>query len=142
MQRLICIMKAHLLKYIEKSPPKTEIFQVKKLLFSYFCSKHRVGEAVLHVTNTKNLCFRAEIIKIMYIPVNPSFIIKKVGFKGVKLYRHVFVIVCMVANYQLGVFRLKWVKGKTFFHFFSVKSKSSREWKQTLSAQCEWYSDL
>ena len=42
--------------------------------FSYFCSKHRLrvlDEAVL--MSTHNLCFWAEIRKIMYTPVNPSF---------------------------------------------------------------------
>ena len=34
---------------------------------------YRLGEAVL--TSTHNLCFWAEIRKIMYTPVNPSFTI-------------------------------------------------------------------
>ena len=36
--------------------------------------------------------FWAEIRKIMYTPVNPSFIIQKWGLWGSKLYRHVFVM--------------------------------------------------
>ena len=36
--------------------------------------------------------FRAEIRKIMYTPVNPSFTILKWGLMGSKLYRHVFVM--------------------------------------------------
>ena len=47
------------------------------------------AEAVL--TSTHNLCFRAEIRKIMYTPVNSLYYIK-VGFKGSTLYRHVFVM--------------------------------------------------
>ena len=39
-----------------------------------------------------NLCFWAEIRKIMYTPVNPSFTIQKWGFRGSKLYRRVFVM--------------------------------------------------
>ena len=35
--------------------------------------------------STHNLCFRAEIRKIMYTPVNPIFFYIKVGFKGVKI---------------------------------------------------------
>ena len=35
---------------------------------------HRLGEAVL--TSTHNLCFRAEIRKIMYTPVNPVLLYK------------------------------------------------------------------
>ena len=36
--------------------------------------------------------FWAEIRKIMYTPVNPSFTIKKWGLRGSKLYRYVFVM--------------------------------------------------
>ena len=36
--------------------------------------------------------FLAEIRKIMYTPVNPSFTILKWGLKGYKLYRYVFVM--------------------------------------------------
>ena len=43
-------------------------------------------------TSTHNLCFSAEIRKIMYTPVNPIYIIYKWGLRGSKLYRHVFVI--------------------------------------------------
>ena len=42
--------------------------------------------------STHNLCFLVKIRKIMYTPVNPFYYIK-VGFKGVKLYRRVFVMV-------------------------------------------------
>ena len=42
-----------------------------------------------------NLCFIAEIRKIMYIPANPISYIK-VGFEGSKLHGHVFVM----ANYN------------------------------------------
>ena len=59
------------------SPPKTESFQRKILIFfSYYCSKHKwwvTAEAVL--TSTHNLCFWAEKRTIMYTPVNPSFTI-------------------------------------------------------------------
>ena len=33
--------------------------------------------------------------KIMSTPINPSFTIKKWGLKGLKLYRHVFVMKCI-----------------------------------------------
>ena len=36
--------------------------------------------------------FRAEIRKIMYTPVNPSFTTQKWGLRGSNLYRHVFVM--------------------------------------------------
>ena len=36
------------------------------------------------LTSTHNLCFSAEIRKIMHTPITPSFTISKVGFKVVK----------------------------------------------------------
>ena len=36
--------------------------------------------------------FLAEIRKIVYTPVNPSFTIQKWGLRGSKLYKHVFVM--------------------------------------------------
>ena len=74
------ITKTSLFKYIEKFTIKKGKFSDKKIwYFSYFCSKHRLWvlvrtaspKAVL--TSTHNLCFWAEIRKIMYTPVNPSF---------------------------------------------------------------------
>ena len=67
-------------KYIENFTSKNWKFSDKNSdIFSYFCSKHRLcvfvrtAEAVL--TSTHNLCFWAEIRKIMYTPVNPRFTI-------------------------------------------------------------------
>ena len=72
------------------SPPETETPQIKLLIFfSYFCSKHRLWVLV----STHNLGFWAEIRKIIYTPVNPSFCYIKMGFKGGQnLYRHVSVM--------------------------------------------------
>ena len=42
--------------------------------------------------NRHNQCFWAEIRKIRYTPVNPSFTILKWGFRGSKLYWYVFVM--------------------------------------------------
>ena len=62
------IAKTRLFKYIEKfTTKKMAIFQIKK---SYI---FHIIEVVL--TSTHNLCFWAEITKIMYTPVNPSFTI-------------------------------------------------------------------
>ena len=41
---------------------------------------------------THNLCFVAEIRKIMYTPANPIFFYIKVGFEGSKLHRRVFMM--------------------------------------------------
>ena len=61
--------------------PKIWTFQIKIWYVSYFYSKRRlwvlVRTAVL--TSTQNLCFWAEIRKIMYTPDNPSLTIYKSG---------------------------------------------------------------
>ena len=95
------ITKTCLFKYTENFTIKKWKFSDKNSdIFSYFCWKHnlwvlvrtastkrlneyRLDEAVL--TSTHNLCFWAEIRKIMYIPCKPQFYYIKVGFKGVKI---------------------------------------------------------
>ena len=60
---------------------KTEIFQVKKLwYFSYFCSKYRLWVSLEPPrrggsNEYPQSMFWAEIRKLMYTPVNPSFTI-------------------------------------------------------------------
>ena len=55
---------------------KWQISDKKFWYFSYFCSKHRLWILVRTASlSTHNLCFWAEIRKIMYTPVNPSFTI-------------------------------------------------------------------
>ena len=50
--------------------------QMKILIFSYFCSKHRLWVFIrIASASTHNLCFCAEIREMMYISVNPSFTI-------------------------------------------------------------------
>ena len=101
--RLCFITKTCLFKYTENFTTKKWKFSDKKILyFTYFWSKHRlwvlvrtVSKAVL--TSTHNLCFWAEIRKIMYTPVNPSFTIQKWGLRRSKLYRHVFVMFVIMA---------------------------------------------
>ena len=44
--------------------------------------------------------FWAEIRKIMYTPVNPSFIIQRWGLRGSKLYRYVFVMLIRQGGWQ------------------------------------------
>ena len=63
-------------------------FQISAQNIDCGYSLDRLGEAVL--PSTHNLCFLAEIRKIMYIPVNPSLTVQKWGLKGSKLYRCVF----------------------------------------------------
>ena len=91
----IIITKTRLFKYIENFTSKNWKFSDKKLwIFFYISTKKHRCEAVL--TSTHNLCFWAEIRKIMYTPVNPSFSIWKWGLKGSKLYRYVFVMFASV----------------------------------------------
>ena len=57
-------------------PPKIENFHVKNSDIFHISAQNidcGYGEAVL--TSTHNICFRAEIRKIVYSPVNPSFTI-------------------------------------------------------------------
>ena len=79
---------------------KTENFQIKKIRnFLYFCSKQRFGyslepprrggsnecpQSIFWSRNKKN--------NVQCIPCKPQFYCLKVGFKGVKLYSHVFVM--------------------------------------------------
>ena len=53
-------------------------------------NEYPLGEAIL--TSTHNLCFWAEIRKVMYIPVNPGCTVEKWCLRGSKLYRCVFVM--------------------------------------------------
>ena len=74
-------MKTCLFKYIENFTTKNWNFSDKNsdififLLKTYYIGtrKNRLAEAVL--TSTHNLCFREEIKKITYTPVNQSFVI-------------------------------------------------------------------
>ena len=83
-------LRKHAYSYILKilPPKKMKLFRQRFWYFSYFCSKHRLWV----LASIHNLCFWAEIRKIMYTPVNPSFLIQKWGLRGSKLCRHVFVI--------------------------------------------------
>ena len=65
------ITKTRLFKYTENFTSKNRKFSDKKLwYFSYFCPRHYTV-----LTTTHNLCFWAEIRKIMYTSANPSFTI-------------------------------------------------------------------
>ena len=56
--------------------------------------------------STHNLGFLADIIKIMFTPVNPSFTISKWGKKGSRLYSHVFMM-CRDWKWELRPVLLK-----------------------------------
>ena len=67
-------------------PPKTENFQIKNSDIFHISAQN--------IDCGYNLCFWAEIRKIMYTPVNPSFTIWKWGLRGSKLCRYVFMMIC------------------------------------------------
>ena len=78
---VIFITKTRLFKYIENFQPKKENFQIKNSDIFLISAQNigckyslepprRGGSNEYH-----NLCFWAEIRKIMYTPVNPSFTI-------------------------------------------------------------------
>ena len=91
------IMKTRLFKYIENITAKNWKFSDKKLwYFSYFCSKHRLW--VLVRTASLRRFSRVPTIFVLsrnkknkVYPCKPQFYYIKVGFKGSKLYRHVFM---------------------------------------------------
>ena len=91
--------KTRLYKYIENFTSKNWKISDKNLIFFHISAQNidcgyslepprRGGSNEYH-----NLCFWAEIRKIMYTPVNPSFTIQKRGLRGSKLYRRVFVMI-------------------------------------------------
>ena len=69
---------------------KTKSFRWKNVIFLLLFIEtgivgtryNRLIEAAL--TGTHNLCFIAEIRKIMYTPANPIFVYLKVGFEGIR----------------------------------------------------------
>ena len=87
-------------------PPKNENFQIKIQIFvlisaqnidcGYSLEPPRRGGS----NEYSQSMFWAEIRKLMYTPVNPSFTIQKWGLRGSTLYRYVFL---MERGYRLKV---------------------------------------
>ena len=107
--------KTCLFKYTENFTTKKWKFSDKKFwYFSCFCSKQIVGTRYNRLIEAHILCFErwggsneypqsmfwAEIRKIMYTPVNPSFTKWKWGLRGSKLYWHVFVMEWKIMDYK------------------------------------------
>ena len=79
--------------------PKNENFQIKKYWYFHISTQNIDCWYSLEPPRlTHNLCFWAETRKIMYSLVNPSFFYIKVGFKGSKFYRRVFVMYFMTGD--------------------------------------------
>ena len=76
------------------SIPKTENFQIIFffLYFSYFCSKHRLWVLVRGSNEYPQSMFLSRNKQNNVYPCKLQFYYIKVGFKGVKLYMHVFVM--------------------------------------------------
>ena len=102
MDTLLCgaILREHAYSNTKKiSSPKTENFQIKisdifhisaqNIDCGYSLEPPRRGGS----NEYPQSMFGAEISKIMYTPVNPSFTIKRWGLRGSKLYRYVFVMI-------------------------------------------------
>ena len=95
---LYLITKTCLFKYTENFTTKKWKFSDKKIwYFSWFCSKHRLW--VLVRTASMRRFYRAPTIYVLSrnkknneYPCKPQFYYIKLGFKGVKIYRHVFVM--------------------------------------------------
>ena len=70
----ICLIQIHWKIYHQNIKKKKKKKKKKKIwYFSYICSKHRLRVLVRTAsTSTHNLCFWAEIWKIMFTPVNPG----------------------------------------------------------------------
>ena len=64
-------MKTYPFKYTENLPPKNEKFKIK--ISNIFHSSAQNIDCGFHVYYVQNLCFWAEIRKIMYTHVNPRF---------------------------------------------------------------------
>ena len=103
------ITKTCLFKYMESfTSKKTKIFQIKNSDIFHISAQntdcgHLLGPPRRGGSNEyPQSMFYAEIRKIMYTPVHPSFTIKRWGLRGSKLYRHVFVMACFcIGNEQL-----------------------------------------
>ena len=91
-------MKTRLFEYIENLPPKNENFQMKisgsfhisaqNIYCGYWLEQQRRGGS----NECSQSMFWAEIRKLMYTPINPSFTVQKWGLRGSKLYRRIFVM--------------------------------------------------
>ena len=118
-------LRKHAYSNVQKIlPPKTEKNQIKKLwYFSYFCSKHRlwvhISALIIDCGNSlepprrggsneyPQSTFLSRNKKNNVYPRKPQFYYIKVGFKGVKICRYVFVMssACMECNLGLITFR-------------------------------------
>ena len=80
-------------------PLKNESFQIKKIWYFFHISAQNIDCGYPLEPPRRGgsngypqSMFLSRIKKIMFTPLNPSFIIYKWGLRGTKLYRHVFVM--------------------------------------------------
>ena len=99
--------------------------------------KNLLNEAV--ITSTHNLCFREKKKKIIFTPVNPSFLYKSVGGKGVYItrtckhdevvvFRHERedVMLCFVSKSKIITFSLKWLLMSYIYFLLMWTSRPSK----------------
>ena len=94
----LLITKTHIFKYIENFTTKNLKFSDKNYDIFPISAQNRLWVLVRTASPRRfyqvlKIYVLAEIRKIMYTPVNPSFTIQKWGLRGSKLYRYVFVTV-------------------------------------------------
>ena len=75
-----------------------------------------------------NLCFWAEMKKIMYTPENPSFIVQKWSLRGSKLYRYVFVMELCFKIFHCHNNASKWVGPHVLRKFITVLTNQYQIW--------------
>ena len=97
--------KTCLFKYTENFITKKWKFSNKKFWYlSYFCSKHRLWVLVRTASTSGSneypqSLFLSRNKKNDVYPSKPQFCYIKVGFKGVKLYRRVFVMMGRISEW-------------------------------------------
>ena len=129
----LCITKTRLFKYIENfTTKKRENFQTKHSYIFHISAQNIDCVYSLEPPRRNIDCVYSlepprrggsnEYTQSMFLsrnkknnvyPCKPQFYSIKVGFKGSKLYRHVFVMVC----WRIGIFHLRSPRG----HFFSYR---------------------
>ena len=141
---IISIMKRRLFKYIDSFTSKNRKFSGKKFwyFFKFLLKTDCVYSLEPRRRGGSNECpqsmFWAEIRKLMYTPVNPSFTTLKWGLRGSKLYGHVFVMVEI--DFKIFISPFRWFKKGTVF-FPAYKAWNYAHSKGNRSKLCLFRAD-
>ena len=118
------ITKTCLLNTLKILPPKYENFQTKIVILLYISAQSIGREYSLEPPRNggsneySKSMFLSRNKKNIVIHCKPQFYYTKVGFKGVKLYRHVFVMHCHVIEPYSGALGMSPDCGPACFFFF------------------------